>query len=46
MEICHVRGKPRTSPQDLLACLVMSWLQDMKGGAVTATIQSETWKPK
>jgi hypothetical protein len=31
---------------DLLACLVVSWLQDMKGAAAAATIQSETWKPK
>ena len=46
MEIWHVRGKPRASPLDLLACLVISWLQDMKGAAAAATIQSETWKPK
>jgi hypothetical protein len=46
MEISHVRGKPRVSPLDPFACLVISWLQDMKGAAAAATIQSETWKPK
>jgi hypothetical protein len=46
MEICRVRGKPRISPRELLACLVISWLQDVKGAAAVATIQSETWKPK
>jgi hypothetical protein len=46
MEICHVRGKPRASPLDLLACLVINWLKDMKGAAAAATIQSKTWKPK
>jgi hypothetical protein len=46
MEICRVRGKPRVSPLDLLAYLVISWLQDMKGAAAAATIQSETWKLK
>jgi hypothetical protein len=42
MEICHVRGKPRVSPLNLFACLVISWLQDMKRAAAEATIQSET----
>jgi hypothetical protein len=42
MEICRVRGKPRVSPLDPLACLVISWLQDMKGAAAVAMIQSET----
>ena len=46
MEICRVRRKPRASPMDLLACLVISWLPDMKGAAAAATIQSEIWKPK
>jgi hypothetical protein len=46
MEICRVRGKPRASPLDLLACLVISWIQDMKGAAAASMIQSETWKPK
>jgi hypothetical protein len=46
MEIWHVRGKPRASPLDLLACLVSSWLPDMKEAVVAATIQSETWKLK
>jgi hypothetical protein len=31
---------------DLLACLVISWLQDMKAAIAAATIQSETWKLK
>jgi hypothetical protein len=42
MEKCHIRGKPRASPLDLLACLVISWLQDMKGAVAAVTIQSET----
>jgi hypothetical protein len=46
MEIYRVRGKPRASPLDLLACLVTSWLQDMKAAVAAATIQSEIWKPK
>jgi hypothetical protein len=44
MEIWHVQGKPRASPLDLLACLVISWVQDMKEAVAAATIQSETWK--
>jgi hypothetical protein len=46
MEIWHVRGKPRASPLDLLPCLVISWLQDMKEAVAAATIQSETSKLK
>jgi hypothetical protein len=46
MEIWHVRGKPHASPLDLLACLVISWLSDMKEAVAVATIQSETWKLK
>jgi hypothetical protein len=46
MEICRVRGKPCASPLDLLACLIISWLQDIRGAAAAAMIQSETWKPK
>jgi hypothetical protein len=43
METCRrVGGKPRVSPLDLLAYLVISWLQDMKGAAAATTIQSET----
>jgi hypothetical protein len=42
MEICCVRGKPRVSPLDPLACLDISWLQDMKGEAAVVTIQYET----
>jgi hypothetical protein len=46
MEVCRIRGKPRASPLDLLVCLVISWLPDMKGAAAATTIQSETWKLK
>jgi hypothetical protein len=46
MEICRIQGKLRASPLNLLVCLVISWLPDMKGAAAAATIQSETWKLK
>jgi hypothetical protein len=41
MEICRAQGKLRVSPLDPLECLVISWLQDMKGAAAVATIQSK-----
>jgi hypothetical protein len=44
MEIWHVRGKLCASPLDLLACLVISWLPNMREAVEAATIQSETWK--
>jgi hypothetical protein len=46
MEIWCVRGKPRASPLDLLACLIISWLPDTKKAVAAATIESETRRPK